>query len=126
MAPIKILLYVALFVGVLVLASVVASIVLAALTILWALVTTAITIAVLGALVYGGYKLYRLFGSSGSERTESMREDGSASSSGSSIERLQEKYTSGQISEAELERRLEYELDEPGDSIDRELNRDRS
>lgn len=138
MALVKALLYLALLIGAFVLAGIVISAVLTALSLLWFLLTTGLTIAVFAALVYGGYKLYTaVSGSSGKTGeydfsseynnpgeygTDSALDDTTTSDP---VERHKEKYANGRISEAELERRLEEELDTQADEIDRELASDR-
>ena len=70
---------------------------------------------------------------SGEAGRTDQREDASDASAGAGFDRdvereldsLKQQYTNGELSEAEFERRLERELDDSGDSIDRELQRER-
>lgn len=126
--------YLALLIGVFVLVGFVASVVLTVLSLLWWLLTTAVTIAAVVGIVYGSYKLYTMVSGSEADSRATTRNRGRSpieteptSRGGSSVTTVQEQYANGDISEAELERRLERELDDPPmDSIDRELQRDRS
>lgn len=116
----------------LVVVSTVISAILTALAVVWTLVTAAATLAILGALVYGAYRLYQWLAGDGTAGTDQFGSgyEPATTSSGpqpeNRVERLQQRYADGELSEAELERRLERELetDEP-DSIDRELERER-
>ena len=123
MARSKLLVWLILAVVALVVASVVVSAIFAAVSfILWA-VRTAVILAVLAGLLYGGYRLYSWLGDdSASERSLSSEYQPE-----NRVESLQQRYASGDLSEAELERQLERELaDDEFDSIDRELQRERS
>lgn len=91
-------------------------------SIAWTVVPMVLSLLVLGGLAYGGYWLFSSF-----LGRESSVSDGPVDGGTSRVERLQEQYKSGEISETELERRLERELDGPGtDSIERELRQERS
>lgn len=144
----KVLLYgLGLLVVFVVLQTVVAA-VFTALALLWTVLATGVTLAVFLGLCYGAYKLYGLVNEDTSEpRFEEQRHSGqtdtgltnslglgSDSNTGTSgdetptdpVDRLHDQYASGEISEAELERRLERELSSREmDSIDRELQRER-
>jgi len=131
MSPGKLLLWLVLILVALVVASAVVSAVFATLAFVWWLLQTAVTLAVVGALLYGGYRLYGLvrgrtsksspstLGTSQNTAAESRPED--------PIDDLQQRYANGELTERELERRLERELDGDSsfDSIDRELERER-
>ena len=111
--------------------------VLAVLSLVATIIRLAALLAVLGGLGYVGYKLYSLlsgtFGSSSNSTEPSTTSpdfsvsDASSTGTESSQDSLQEQYVKGEISEAEFERRLERDLDNNEfDSIDRELQRERS
>lgn len=138
MAPWKALKYAALAVGIFLVVSAVVSVVAAILSIVWAIVTTAVTVAVLAALLYAGVKLYGWLGSddgSASNEPDTAAESrfglniGPEPTDGDTsvdrVDRLKQRYAEGDISEAELERRLELELDAGVDGRDRELDRSR-
>ncbi|MFC7059134.1 hypothetical protein [Halovenus salina] len=130
----KILLWLVLGVVGLVVLNVVVSAVLAAIGLLWGLITTTATLAVVGGLLYGAYRLYGLVsgndtGSSVStSRNTSFSQNSDFGGTGNSVDDVQTRYANGEISEAELERELEREMDDDSDfdSIDRELQRERS
>jgi hypothetical protein len=130
--------------------SVVASVVLTVVSLVYATLVAVATLLVLGGLAYGGFKLFSLFTDDGPDDRTSTTADGGAGldvdlgtddidlGSGSSnpsangqstadrVDRLRERYANGELTEAELERRLELALDGPEtDGIDRELERDR-
>jgi len=116
--------YVALAVGTLVLVSAVVSAVLTlvglAVGLAWSVLTLLAVVAVLYTLVRGALWLGTDTG--GETASTSDRE-----TSTDPVERVRDRYVDGALSEAELERRLELELDGPGrDEIDRELDRSRS
>ncbi|WP_123536517.1 hypothetical protein [Halosimplex salinum] len=131
MALAKVLKFAALAIGAFILVSVVLSVVSALVGLVWALVTTVATLLTVAALLYGGFKLYSWLSDDGSSERDSIRDrsrttrtDGTGEDG---VARLRERYANGELSEAELERRLELELDGPEtDSIDRELSRERS
>lgn len=115
--------------------STVLSFVFAAISLLVWLVQTGVTLAIIGGLAYGGYKLYDLLSEDSStpqgqpfeSRTQVDSEYTQSSSQSSSRKTPQERYANGEIDEAQLERELERELDNGGmDSIDRELERERN
>ena len=94
--------------------SVVLSVITTVVGLVWGLITTLLTLLIIGGLLYGGFKLFTW-----------LSDDGSGGDD--PVAKLRERYANGDISEAELERRLELELDGPEtDSIDRELNRERN
>lgn len=126
--------YSALLVGALVLLGVVVSIVAAIVGMVWSIVTAVATLLVVLGLLYGGAKAIVWLRSDGGAVSESPAGSGVAGSdlgvadagSEGSIDRLRRQYAAGRLSEAELERRLELELDDGGvDEIDRELARER-
>ncbi|WP_436925814.1 hypothetical protein [Halosimplex amylolyticum] len=131
MALAKVLKVAALAIGAFILVSVVLSVVSAIVGLVWALVTTAVTLLAVAALLYGGFKLFTWLSDDGAPerdagrgRSRTARTDGTGEDG---VARIRERYANGEISEAELERRLELELDGPEtDSIDRELRRERS
>lgn len=116
--------YAALTIGLLVLASVAVSVVSAILGVVWAAVTTLVTVAVLVAVLYAGYR-----GGSWLRQRGSGGDSGrgaAADEPANPAERLRERYVRGELTEAELERRLDRALDGPDpDAIDRELGRER-
>jgi len=129
--------YAALSIGLLVLASVAVSVVSAILSVVWAAVTALVTAAVVVAVLYAAYRggswLRRRDGSDGGGAADTPAEASVASgASGASdptdpVERLRERYVSGDLTEAEFERRLGRALGGPDrDAIDRELGRERS
>jgi hypothetical protein len=136
MALKKVLLYLVLAALAFVVVGTVLSIVTALLGFVWALVSGLVTLAVTGALVYGAYRLYSWASedsptagrsSTGSEFDlgSTFDSDTSPTDADSGVDRIREQYADGRISEAELERKLERELDD-GDGIDRELDRSKN
>jgi hypothetical protein len=139
----KLLVWLVLAVVALAVLNAVVAAVFAAIGFLWWLVSTGVTLAIVGALLYGGYRLYSLLAgdskgydtnseyglgtdSSLSRSKTSLSTGTEYGSSGSSVEDLQRQYAEGEISEAELERRLERQMaDDELDSIDRELQSER-
>lgn len=123
----KLALYVAAVLGVLLVVRLVVSAVFAALAIVWSTIVMTLTVALLLAAGYGIYKLYGLVSSD--ERTPTQSRDRTSTRrvrEQDPVERLRDQYASGEISERELERRLERELsNREMDSIDRELQRER-
>ncbi|SDJ56377.1 Uncharacterized membrane protein [Halovenus aranensis] len=130
----KIILWLVLAVVALAAVNIVVSAVFAAIGFLWWLATTAVTLAVVGGLLYGAYRLYGLVSGDdetadyGGSRTTSLSRDTEYSRTDSGVDDVQTRYANGEISEAELERELERQMDDDGDidSIDRELQRERS
>jgi hypothetical protein len=121
----KLLLYAAAGLGVLLVVQFVISVVFAALALVWLALVTTVTVAVLFAAGYGTYKLYGLASRDG--KASSGHTDAAVRSDRRDpVERLRDQYASGEISEQELEHRLEQELTtQEMDSIDRELQRER-
>jgi len=118
---------VAVFVGI----SVLVSAVWWFLSLLWAIATGIVSLAVFVGVVYALYKTGTwLFGGDDADRSASDSLGGSRSSPMSSTgsdgesrqDRLRQQYVEGQISEAEFERRIGEELEsEDLDDVDREL-----
>lgn len=135
MSILRLLLYVLLGVVAFVVASAVVSAVLTVFSILWSLVMLVATLALFGAVGYGIYRLWRLVSGSSKSQPQSfdIGEYTSATSRESvdiepesRVDRIKDRYASGDLSEAEMERLLEREIDgEEYDSIDRELQRER-
>lgn len=131
----KIVLWLVLIFVALVVASAVVSAVFATLAFVWWLLQTAVTLAVVGALLYGAYRLYRFLSGGKSKPSQAGSIPASTSRARTTaeptrpedrVDDLQQRYANGELSEAELERQLERELDDGGlDSIDRELERER-
>jgi len=124
----KIILYSIVGIGLLLAVQIVLSVVWAIFGLIWSIATLLVTLAVLGAMGYAGIKFFSWYFDSGAESTT---DDNTTSSEAAGtepidrIERLKDRYTDGSLSEAEFERRLEHELNDPDiDSIDRELNRE--
>jgi len=120
----KVFLWLVLAVVAWVVLSTVLSILVAAVGFLVWLVRTAVVLAVIGGLAYGGYKLYDLLtsdssaGQIGSSRTQTYQSQPASDTP-------QDRYARGEIDETQLERELEREIgDGDVDSIDRELERD--
>ncbi len=128
MALPKLLGWLVLAVGALLLLAGVVWVVSAVVSFVWWVIQTAIALAVIGALLYGGYKLYGwLSDDSGTSTSRSTSPAEYSTRPEDRIDDLQQRYTSGNLSESELERQLERELaDDDLDSIDRELQRERS
>ncbi|MFC7071702.1 hypothetical protein ACFQJ7_09655 [Halovenus rubra] len=135
----KLLLWVVLGVVALAVVNVVVAAVFAAIGFLWSLITTGVTLAVVAGLLYGVYRLYDLVsgGDKGqsansggydisSSRNSSLSTSTEYGGSASGVDDLQQQYANGDISEAELEQRLEQQMaDDDLDNIDRELQRER-
>ena len=123
--------YVALALSALLVLSVVVSVVSTIVGLLWGLITALATLLVVGGLLYGGFKVVTWLSGDGSPTTDPVSDgagfETTEETTDDRIERLREQYANGKLSEAELERRLELELDGPEtDGIDRELNRERN
>jgi uncharacterized membrane protein len=101
--------------------SAVVSAVFAAISFIWWVFRTTVALAIIGAILYGGYRVYSWFSDDSASTATSTDV-----SPDNRVDELRQRYASGEISEAELERRLERELADDGvDSIDRELERER-
>ena len=125
MALPKLLGWLVLAVVALVLVSLVVSAVFAAVSFILWLVRTALVLAILGGLAYGGYRLYGWL--SDDSASTSTTDLGYTSRPENRVKDLQQRYASGDMTESELERQLESELaDDEFDTIDRELQRDRN
>jgi len=114
--------------------SAVVSAVFAAISFIWWVFRTTVALAIIGAILYGGYRVYSWFSDDSEPAEQSFSSSMSSASTATStdvspdnrVDDLRQRYASGEISEAELERRLERELADDGvDSIDRELERER-
>jgi hypothetical protein len=135
MSILRLLWYVLLGVVAFVVVSAVVSAVLTVFSILWSLVMLAATLAVFGAVGYGIYRLWQLLSGSGESQPQSFdigeytsptsRESADIEPE-SRVDRIKDRYADGDLSEAEMERLLEREIDnEEYDDIDRELQRER-
>lgn len=128
----RILLYLVFAVLAFVVLSAVVSALFTAFAIIWALATMLATLALLGAAGYGVYKLYKLVtgGSSSSPSTISTPTRGRETADiepKSRVEKIKDQYANGELTEGEMERLLEREIDtKEHDRIDRELQRDRT
>jgi hypothetical protein len=120
----KVLLYGAVALGMVVLLQFVVSLVFGLLSLLWTVVTTAVTLLALGGLLYGGYKLLSWIRGTGTESSDSVGEwddDAPETEPADRVDALKERYTDGELSEDEFERRLEQELGGPSrDRLERE------
>lgn len=125
----KIILYSIVGIGLLLAVQVALSIVWAIFGLIWSIATLLVTLAVLGAIGYGGIKFlswYFDFGDAPTIDDDTTSSEATDTEPVDPIERLKDRYANGNLSEAEFERQLERELGEPDiDSIDRELNRER-
>jgi len=127
----RILLYLVFAVVAFVLLSAVISALFAAVAVVWAVATTIATLALLGAAGYGVYRLYQLVSGGSSSPSIPASSVGSGRETASiepksRVEGIKRKYANGDLSEREMERMLEREMDDRElDSIDRELKRER-
>lgn len=114
--------YAALAIGVLVLVGVAVSVVATILGIAWSILTAIATLLVLVGFTYATVQGVRWLRSDGT--TDSTPVD---TGSTDPVERLTDRYVSGDLTEDEFERQLSLELDGPdSDEIDRELQRSRT
>jgi hypothetical protein len=119
----KLLAYGVLALGALILLQFVVSLVFDVLSLLWSVVTMAVTLLVIAGLLYAGYRL--LSWSRGSE-SASGSDPVETSTPDDRVERLKQQYADGKLSEDELEQRLDRELGGPNmDRLDRELGHER-
>ena len=123
--------YTALALAALFVLSAVFSVVTTIIGLIWGLITTLVTLLVIGGLLYGGFKLFTWLSDNDSAGGDPVGDgfggEATAETTDDPLANLRERYANGDISEAELERRLELELDGPEtDSIDRELNHERN
>jgi len=132
MSILRLLLYVLLGVVAFAVVSAVVSVVLAVLSFVWSLVVLVATLAVFGAVGYGVYRLWQLTSGSSEPQSFDIGEHTSTSRESvdiepeSRVDRIKDRYANGDLSEGEMERLLEREIDsEEYDSIDRELQRER-
>jgi uncharacterized membrane protein len=120
----KLLVYGVIALGALLALRVALSVTLGFLGLLWSVITTAVALLAIGGLLYGGYRLLSWARSDQSPRAGDATQ--APASTEDRIERLKDRYASGDLSEDEFERRLDQELGGPSmDSIDRELTRER-
>lgn len=122
------LLYAAIALGVLIFARIAVSIAVGILGLVWAIVTTLVALLIAGGLLYGGYRLLLWFiGSDSSPISEPEDTTQPAPTERKSgVDEIKQRYTSGELTEKEFERRLKLELDGPEtDEIDREYRRER-
>lgn len=116
--------YTALAIGVLVLIGVAVSVVATILGIVWTVLTAIATLLVLVGLTYATIQGVRWLRSDGDTTTGPTPVD---TGSADPVERLTDRYVSGDLTEDEFERQVALELDGPdGDEIDRELQRSRT
>jgi uncharacterized membrane protein len=113
--------YTALSIGMLVLVGVAISVVATILGIAWSILTAIATLLVLVGFTYATIQGVRWLRSDGTTDPTPV-DTGSADP----VERLTDRYVSGDLTEEEFERRLALELDGPDGEIDRELQRSRT
>jgi uncharacterized membrane protein len=123
--------YAALALAALFVLSVVLSVITTVVGLVWGLITSLLTLLVIGGLLYGGFKLFTWLSDGESSSADPVGDAAGVRTdrrtTDDPVAKLRERYANGEISEAELERRLELELDGPEtDSIGRELNRERN
>lgn len=117
---------VALVLGALVLVRVAAALLFSLVRVLQTGVVLLLTVLAAGLLVYGGYALVSRVRGGGSPDAGSGDGESTAPEPTDPIERLKQRYTEGELTEAEFERRVARELDDSGtDSIDRGRRRGR-
>jgi uncharacterized membrane protein len=107
----KVLGYGAVAVGVLWLLQFVVSLIFSILSLVWTVITTAVALLALAGLLYGGYRL--LSWVRDTESADSADDSETGREPANRVETLKERYTNGELSEEEFERRLERELDGP-------------
>jgi hypothetical protein len=118
----KVLLYGAVALGILVFLQFVVSLVFGILSLLWTVVTTAVTLLAIGGLLYGAYKLLSWArDTESSDPVDEWDDTSTGTEPADRVDALKKRYTDGELSEAEFERRLERELDGPSrDRLERE------
>jgi hypothetical protein len=94
---------------------------------LWPALVRTVTLLAVGGVLYGGYRLVSQARDTEPSTTgPAGRSDTAGTESESRVEELKQRYASGKLSEEELERRLEQELDTPRtDGPGRDLRRER-
>jgi len=124
----KVFLYITIGLGLLVAAQIVLSILWTIIGLTWAIATSVISLAAIGAIGYGGVKLLSWYLNFDTTSTTAGNTTGSESTDtepDNRIDRLKDRYANGTLSEAEFERQLEHELNGSNvDSINRELSRE--
>ncbi|ERH08208.1 MAG: hypothetical protein J07HN4v3_00574 [Halonotius sp. J07HN4] len=121
-------LYTLLGLGVIVAIQIIFSVIATIIGIAWAIASSLLTLAVVGAMLYSGFRLiswYRRDNSAGAENGGVVGMDRSVPNQQSRVDELKQRYADGELSDAEFERQLERELDGPDiDSINRERSRE--
>ena len=121
-------LYTLLGLGVLVAIQIIFSVIATIISIAWAIASSLLTLAVVGAMFYGGFRLvswYRGDNNAGAGNGDVNDANRPAPNQQSRIDTLKERYADGKLSDAEFERQLERELDGPDiDSSNRERSRE--
>jgi Predicted membrane protein (DUF2078). len=124
----KITLYTLLGLGILVAFQIALSVIATIIGTAWAIATSLLTLAVVAAMFYSGFRLilwYRGDRISRSEASDTTDKDRPAPNQQSRIDTLKQRYADNELSDAEFERQLERELDGPDvDSISRERSRE--
>ena len=124
----KITLYTLLGLGTLVALQLALSVIATIIGIAWAIATSFLTLAVVAAMFYSGFRLilwYRGDTDASPENGDATDKDRPAPNQQSRIDTLKQRYADNELSDAEFERQLERELDGPDvDSISRERSRE--